>query len=54
MAHSSRNTILPGGVSKLSRTAVYKKRGLYKRKKAGVKKTATEETSSTVTKQIGG
>merc|ERR1739848_94643 len=53
-AHSSRNTILPGGVSKNSRTAVYKKRALYKRKKVGVKKAATEQTTGTITKQIGG
>jgi len=54
MFHSSRNTILPGGVSKLSRTAVYKKRALYKRKKDGVKKVASEASAGTVTKQIGG
>ena len=32
MGHTPRNTTLAGGVSRLSRTAVYKKRALYKRK----------------------
>ena len=33
VAHKPRNTILPGGIPKLGRAAVYRKRALYKRKK---------------------
>lgn len=42
-AHSSRNRILAGGISRFSRSAMYKRRALYKKKKvpckAPVKKT---------------
>ena len=37
VAHTPRNSTLPGGVPKLSRCAVYKKRALYKRKKVQTK-----------------
>ena len=51
--HSSRNSSLAGIVSKYSRSAVYKKRALYKRKKTGVKKAAKDFQKQKV-KPIGG
>lgn len=54
MAHSSRNTILSAGISKLSRSAVFKKRALYKRKKTVAKKAAVASDDATVTKTVGG
>lgn len=35
--HSSRNRVLLGGISKYSRSAMYRRRFLYKRKKVSVK-----------------
>ena len=52
-AHTPRNSLLPGGISRLSRTAVYKKRALYKRKKVAVKAKKTDE-QTTKTKPVGG
>lgn len=52
-AHTPRNSLLPGGISRLSRTAVYKKRALYKRKKVAVKAKKTD-APTTKTKPVGG
>jgi len=54
MAHSSRNSILAGGISKLSRSAVYKKKALYKRKKQAAVKAASVAATATITKPVGG
>lgn len=35
--HSSRNSLLPGGIPKYSRSAMYRKKALYKKKKVPVK-----------------
>ena len=51
--HSARNSLLPGGISRLSRSAVYKKRALYKRKKVAVK-AKKAVTVLTKTKKVGG
>ena len=51
--HSSRNTSLSGIISKFSRSAVYRKRALYKRKKVGVKK-AVKQVETVKVKPIGG
>merc|ERR1712212_1249821 len=50
----SRNTTLSGGISKLSRSAVYRKRALYKRKKVAAAPTATVVADKTKVKPIGG
>merc|ERR1712168_987331 len=49
-----RNSFLNGGVSRLSRSAVYRKRALYKRKKAGAAAPAKSVNETTKTKLIGG
>jgi len=55
MAPSSRNTTLAGGISKLSRSAVYRKRALYKRKKTSASAPAAKaEADKTKVKPIGG
>ena len=52
-AHKSRNSLLPGGIPKLSRSAVYRKRALYKRAK--VQTAATVQLKEThKTKQVQG
>ena len=51
--HSARNSLLPGGISRLSRSAVYKKRALYKRKKVAVK-AKKAVTVLTKVKKVGG
>jgi len=51
--HTSRNSALGKGCSKLSRSVVYKKRALYKRKKTGVVK-AVEKVETSKTKAVGG
>ncbi|EDO41373.1 predicted protein [Nematostella vectensis] len=51
--HPSRNPELAPGISRYSRSAIYKKRALYKRKKTGVKKVVQDEPR-TKTKDIGG
>merc|ERR1711881_761009 len=51
--HTSRNSALGKGCSKLSRSVVYKKRALYKRKKTGVVKVA-DKVETTKTKAVGG
>jgi len=51
---SSRNTELAGGISKLSRSAVYRKRALYKRKKTASAPAAKAEADKTKVKPIGG
>merc|ERR1711977_472043 len=51
---ASRNTIMTGGMSKLSRSAVYRKRALYKRKKVGAAPAAKVEAEKTKVKPIGG
>jgi len=51
--HTSRNALLPGGVSTLSRTAVYRKRALYKRKKK-TNKAAKVAKEALKVKPIGG
>merc|ERR1712212_891130 len=50
----SRNTTLSGGISKLSRSAVYRKRALYKRKKAAAAPAPKVEAETTKVKPIGG
>merc|ERR1712183_900575 len=54
MVKASRNSDLEGGISKLSRSAVYRKRGLYKRKKAGAVAAAKVAEPTTKVKPIGG
>merc|ERR1712176_559164 len=49
----SRNSTLPGGVPKLSRSAVYKKRALYKRAKVQTKP-SVEPAATHKTKQVQG
>merc|ERR1712034_245784 len=49
-----RNSPLDGGISRLSRSAVYRKRALYKRKKAGTVKAAKATAETTKVKPIGG
>merc|ERR1739847_203382 len=49
----SRNTTLSGGISKLSRSAVYRKRALYKRKEAAAPAPKVEAETTKV-KPIGG
>merc|ERR1712038_129489 len=51
--HTSRNYELAPGIGRYSRSAIYKKRALYKRKKTGVKKVVKEEAKTRV-KEIGG
>merc|ERR1712054_668316 len=51
---ASRNTTLSGGVSKLSRSAVYRKRALYKRKKVAAAPAPKVEAETTKVKPIGG
>merc|ERR1712142_944447 len=48
------NTEVSGGVSKLSRSAVYRKRALYKRKKVGTAPVAKAVAEMTKVKPIGG
>merc|ERR1712203_776090 len=50
----SRNTALSGGISKLSRSAVYRKRALYKRKKVAAAPAPKVEAETTKVKPIGG
>merc|ERR1712156_574476 len=50
----SRNSPLDGGVSRLSRSAVYRKRALYKRNKSGASAPAKATAETTKTKPIGG
>merc|ERR1712149_142048 len=54
MVKASRNSDLEGGISKLSRSAVYRKRGLYKRKKAGAVAAVKVAEPTTKVKPIGG
>ena len=51
--HCSRNSSLNGIISRFSRSAIYKKRALYKRKKTPVKKVVAE-IKKTKVKPIGG
>ncbi|XP_002164071.1 large ribosomal subunit protein eL6 isoform X1 [Hydra vulgaris] len=51
--HSSRNSLLPGGISRLSRSAVFRKRALYKKKRVPVKAKKAEPALPKV-KKIGG
>jgi len=51
--HASRNSTLPGGVSRLGRATVYKKKALYKRKKVATKP-AAKDAATTKVKQVGG
>ncbi|CAH3149740.1 unnamed protein product [Porites lobata] len=51
--HTPRNKDLAPGIGRYSRSAIYKKRALYKRKKTGVKKEVTEEAKTRV-KEVGG
>merc|ERR1719370_1597935 len=51
---ASRNTTLSGGVSKLSRSAVYRKRALYKRNKTATAPAAKAKPETTKVKPIGG
>lgn len=52
MAHAPRNTLV-GGIGRLGRAAVFKKRALYKRQKTATVK-AAEPKATTVTKTVGG
>ncbi len=52
-AHSSRNHNIGSGISRYSRSAIFRKKALYKRKKTGVKKTVAE-VAKTKVKPIGG
>merc|ERR1712034_90368 len=49
-----RNSPLDGGISRLSRSAVYRKRALYKRNKTGTAKAAKATAETTKVKPIGG
>lgn len=51
--HTPRNKDLAPGIGRYSRSAIYKKRALYKRKKTGVKKEVVEEPKTRV-KEVGG
>ena len=51
--HTPRNTPLPGGAMKLSRSAVYRKKALYKKKKTVTKK-VEKPTVALQNKTIGG
>lgn len=51
--HTPRNKDLAPGIGRYSRSAIYKKRALYKRKKTGVKKEVSEEAKTRV-KEVGG
>lgn len=53
-AHNPRNTVLPGGVPRFSRTSIYRKRLLYKKKKVTVPKKAAAAANPQVTKQVKG
>merc|ERR1712038_21041 len=54
MVKASRNSDLEGGISKLSRSAAYRKRALYKRKKAITAATVKAVAPTTKVKPIGG
>merc|ERR1712034_195902 len=49
-----RNSPLDGGISRLSRSAVYRKRALYKRKKIGAAPSVKVDPEKTIVKPIGG
>merc|ERR1712226_982313 len=49
-----RNSPLDGGISRLSRSAVYRKRALYKRKKTGTVAASKTVAETTKVKPIGG
>lgn len=53
--HAPRNFLLSDGLQRFSKSAMYKKRGIWKKKKAGQKPTAKQpRESSVVEKQIKG
>lgn len=54
MVHTPRNKTLPGGIARLSRSAVYAKKGLYKKKQVAKPKKAAEKPATTKTVQVGG
>ena len=54
MVKASRNSPLDGGISRLSRSAVYRKRALYKRKKVAAVAPVKAEAEKTKVKPIGG
>ncbi|EDV27910.1 expressed hypothetical protein [Trichoplax adhaerens] len=51
--HQSRNKVLPGGAMLYSRSQMYRKRALYKRKKVGTKK-VVQEIAKTIVKPVKG
>lgn len=51
--HTSRNKILPGGISRFSRSAMYRKKALYKKKKIPGKAPVKKRTYFSI-KQVKG
>ncbi len=52
MGKTSRNSVLTPGIMRLSRSAVYKKKGVYKRKHTAIAKKAAAVAATTKTVQV--